>query len=144
MQAACKKLGIEPQDIGVSEHTEIDHALDSAVSNRSAAIVVIDDPVMQGYVEAVTQISAVRKLPLISQYSQFVTQGGFLGYGPDLPNLYHRGAEYVDRILHGARPSDLPVQQPDKFKFILNLTTAKALGIDIPPTLLARADEVIE
>jgi hypothetical protein len=69
---------------------------------------------------------------------------GFMAYGPDLPRVYRRGAEYVDLILHGARPADLPVEQPDKFKLILNLKTAKLLGIDIPPTLLARADEVIE
>jgi putative ABC transport system substrate-binding protein len=135
--AACKSLGIEPQDIGVSERAEFDHAFDAAVSNRSAAILVIDDPVILGHV-------AVRKLPLFSSYSQFVTNGGFMAYGPDLPSLFRRGAEYVDLILHGARPADLPVEQPDKFKLILNLKTAKLLGIDIPPTLLARADEVIE
>ena len=142
--AACKSLGIEPQDIGVSERAEFDHAFDAAVSNRSAAILVIDDPVILGHVETVTNIAAVRKLPLFSSYSQFVTNGGFMAYGPDLPSLFRRGAEYVDLILHGARPADLPVEQPDKFKLILNLKTARLLGIDIPPTLLARADEVIE
>ena len=110
VRAACKNLGIEPQDIGVSERAEFDHAFDAAVSNRSAAILVLDDPVIQGHVETVTNIAAVRKLPLFSLFSQFVTNGGLMAYGPDLPSVYRRGAEYVDLILHGARPLDFAVR----------------------------------
>ena len=142
--AAGRSLNIELQDIGVSEVTEFDRAFDAAVSNKSEAVVVLDDPVMQGHVEAVTRIAAARKLPLASIYSPYAVGGGLMAYGPNLQSLYRRAAEYVDRILRGEKPANLPVQQPDKFTFVLNLNTAKALSIEIPPGLLARADEVIE
>jgi putative ABC transport system substrate-binding protein len=142
--AAGRSLNIEVQDIGVSEATEFDRAFDAAVSNKSAAVVVLDDPVMQGHVETVTRIAAVRKLPLASQYPQYAVDGGLMAYGANLQSLYRRGAEYVDRVLRGDKPANLPVQQADKFTFVLNLRTAKALNIEISPNLLARADEVIE
>jgi ABC-type uncharacterized transport system substrate-binding protein len=94
--------------------------------------------------ETVIRIAEGLKLPLVSQSAQYARSGGLMAYGPDLNELYRRGAEYVNRILRGAKPGDLPVQQPDKFNLILNLKTAKALGIEFPALLLARADEVIE
>jgi putative ABC transport system substrate-binding protein len=123
--AAGRSLNIEVQDIGVSEATEFDRAFDAAVSNKSAAVVVLDDPVMQGHVEAVTRIAAARKLPLASQYSQYVVGGGLMAYGANLQSQYRRGAEYVDRILRGDKPANLPVQQADKFTFVLNLKTGR-------------------
>ena len=144
MRAACKSLDIEPYDIGVSEAAEFDRALDVAVSNKSAAVVVIDDTVMRGHAEAVTRIAASRKLPLVSIYSEYAIHGGLMAYGPNLQSIYRRGAEYVDRILRGDKPANLPIEQPDKFTLILNLKAAKSLGIEIPLALVARADEVIE
>jgi len=143
-KAAGRSLNIEVQDIGVSEATEFDRAFDAAVSNKSAAVVVLDDPVMLGHVEDVTRIAAARKLPLASQYAQYAVGGGLMAYGANLQSLYRRGAEYVDRMLRGDKLANLPVQQADKFTFVLNLKTAKALNIEISPNLLARADEVIE
>jgi putative ABC transport system substrate-binding protein len=84
------------------------------------------------------------RLPSIYNAKEHVEAGGLMSYGPNYPDLYRRAAEYVDKILRGAKPGDIPVEQPTKFDLIINITTAKALGLEIPPTLLARADEVIE
>jgi len=141
---AGRQLGIELEDVGVDKAEEIEAALRIAVDKRSSLVAVIDDPVLQGHIETVIRIAEGLKLPLVSQSAPYARRGGLMAYGPDLNELYRRGAEYVNRILMGAKPADLPVQQPDKFNLILNLKTAKALGIEFPALFLARADEVIE
>ena len=92
----------------------------------------------------IASLAAGSKLPTIFVYKDSVEAGGLMSYGPERRHLYRRAAEYVDKILKGAKPSDLPVEQPTKFELVINLRTAKALGIEVPPSLLARADEVIE
>jgi putative tryptophan/tyrosine transport system substrate-binding protein len=141
---AGRQLGIELEDVGVDKAEEIEAALRIAVDKRSSLVAVIDDPVLQGHIETVIRIAEGLKLPLVSQSAPYARRGGLMAYGPDLNELYRRGAEYVNRILMGAKPANLPVQQPDKFNLILNLKTAKALGIEFPALFLARADEVIE
>lgn len=141
---AGKRLGIELQDVGVDKAAEIEAALRKAADKRASAVAVVDDPVMQGHAEEVIRIAEGLKLPLVSISAGYSRGGGLMSYGPDLNDLYRRGAEYVNRILRGAKPGNLPVQQPDKFNLILNLKTAKTLGIEFPALLLARADEVIE
>jgi len=141
---AGRRLGVELQDVGVDKAAEIETALRIAADKRSSLVVIVDDPVLQGQVETVIRIAEGLKLPLVSQGAPYARSGGLMAYGPDLNELYRRGAEYMNRILRGAKPGDLPVQQPDKFNLILNLKTAKALGIEFPALLLARADEVIE
>lgn len=142
--AAGRRLGLEIQDAGVNNAGEIEGALREAAQKSASLVAVIDDPVMQGHIESVVRIATSLKLPLVSQSAGYVRGGGFMSYGPNLNELYRRGAEYVDRILRGGKPSELPVQQPEKFILILNLKTARAFGIEFPAMLLARADEVIE
>jgi putative ABC transport system substrate-binding protein len=93
---------------------------------------------------AVVPLAKAYALPVFSQYSDYVDEGGLMAYGPSLPALYRRGATYVDRILKGAKPGELPVEQPAVFELVINLRTAKALGLELAPTLVARADRVIE
>ena len=105
---------------------------------------VLPDPFTAVYRDLIVVSAARHRLPAAYTLRYFATAGGLMSYGVDVGDLYRRVAPYVDRILKGANPADLPVQQPTKFEFVLNLKAAKTLGLDVPPTLLARADEVIE
>ena len=144
MERVKGHLGLELDDIGVYERGELDDAFASAVRRHAVAVMVIDDPVMAALHTPVVQLAAQHALPIFSQYSEYVDSGGLMSYGPSLPALYRRAATYVDRILKGANPSDLPVEQPTTFELVINLNTANALGLDLATTLVARADRVIE
>ena len=143
-ELASQRIGLELKDFGISAKDEVKGAVTSAVQAGVAALMVIDDPVIASYQNEIVPRAAQSALPVFSLYSDYVKGGGLMSYGPDLPAIYSRGAVYVDRILKGAKPNELPVEQPIQFKLAINLKTAKTLGIDIPGTVLARADEVIE
>ena len=114
------------------------------VRERAQVFVVLSDGVMFNYRSQIGILAVRHRLPAISSVSEWAEAGLLLSYGPDFPDLFRRSAIFVDKILKGAKPADLPVEQPTKFELVVNLKTAKALGLTVPPTLLARANQVIE
>jgi putative tryptophan/tyrosine transport system substrate-binding protein len=143
-QTTAAALGLEVQSLEVRAASELQTALEAASADRAAALVV-PSPMVSAYREQIVDFAAKHRLPLVYDAREFVEELGVLmSYGSNLPDLWRRAAALVDRILKGANPADLPVEQPTKFELVVNLKTAKALGLDIPPMLLGRADEVIE
>jgi putative ABC transport system substrate-binding protein len=142
-QAAAGKLGLEVIILEIRRSSDILPAF-AALEGRSDALYVSPDAVTNTYRIPINILAATAHLPTMYGYRDYVEAGGLMSLGASFPDQYRRSADYVDKILRGAKPADLPVQQPTKFDLIVNLFTAKALGITIPATLLARADEVIE
>jgi putative ABC transport system substrate-binding protein len=123
---------------------EIETAIAEIARKPGSGLMFLPDPFTIFHRELIVDLAARHRLPAAYVVRPFVTAGGLMSYGVDLIDLYRRAADYVDRILKGAKPADLPVQQPTRFELVINLKTALALGITVPPMLLARADEVIE
>jgi len=111
---------------------------------RAEAVIVVANPFMNAHRVGVVELASANKIPAIYESKEFVSAGGLMAYGASIPAMFNRAAGYVDKILNGAKPADLPVEQPTKFELVINLKTAKALGLTIPPTLLLQADQVIE
>jgi putative tryptophan/tyrosine transport system substrate-binding protein len=143
-ESAAQILGIQLQSIEVRGPDELDSALSVATRQRVGALITVEDPLTFGLRKRIADFAASDRLPAIHGLREFVDAGGLMSYGTNQADLYRRGASYVERILKGARPSELPVQQPTKFELVINLKTAKALGLTVPDSVLARADEVIE
>jgi putative ABC transport system substrate-binding protein len=123
---------------------EMETAITALARQPGSSLLIGPDPFNVVRIQQVARLAAQNRLPAISVYRPFAVEGGLMAYGPDTADIFRRSAEYVDRILRGANPSELPVQQPDKFQFTVNLKAARALGLNVPATLLATADEVIE
>src|SRR5258707_2599777 len=123
---------------------KLDIAFASAAAKRADGMIVFGDPFHFNNAPRVTALAAEHRLPAIYISRLFATSGGLISYGSDIPDLFFRAGIYVDKILKGTKPSDLPVEQPTKFELVINMKTAKALGLIVPPSLLVRADEVIE
>ena len=119
-------------------------AIAALAQQPGSSLMIGPDPFNVVRIKEIAQLAAQNRLPAISVYRPFAVEGGLMAYGPDTADIFRRSAGYVDRILKGASPAELPVQQPDKFEFTINLKTAKALGLSVPATLQATADEVIE
>jgi putative ABC transport system substrate-binding protein len=143
VQGAARALGLEVVTLEILRADEIATAFD-ALKTRADALYVATDPLLFTHRVRINTLAVSARLPTIYNFRENVDAGGLLSYGANLPDLYRRAAAYVDKILRGAKPAELPVEQPTKFDLIINLSTAKALGLTIPPTILARADEVIE
>ena len=141
---AADTLGVQLQMIDVREVSEVEAAFEAADRGRADALLVVGDPITFLPAARVPERALRARLPAIYLARAMAVAGGLMTYGPDFLDLYRRGGGYVDRILNGAKPADLPIEQPTKFELVINLKTAKALGLTIPPSLLARADQVIE
>jgi putative ABC transport system substrate-binding protein len=143
MEEAGPRLGVRIHPLAVRDPDELQKAFGVATKERAGAVFVIEEAVMASYRTRVLDLAAKRRLPTSSQYKEFAEAGGLLTYGPDLPDLFRRAAIYVDKILKGTKPADLPVEQPTKFQLVINLKAAKQIGLTIPPNVLVRADRVI-
>lgn len=139
---AAEALGVRLQIVAATGRDDLDTAMSAA--RGAGALVVADDTVFTTHRGKIAELALQNRLPTMYGHRAMVQAGGLMTYGPDYGDLYRRAAEYVQKILHGAKPSDLPVERPIKFEFIINRGTARALGLTVPPSLLARADEVIE
>ena len=144
VRAAAQVLGMKMLSLGVRTQEEIEDALAAIVKERPGALLVLADRLFLHHRTHIMDFAAQHRLPGVHAYRELVEAGGLMSYGPSYAEMHRRAATYVDKILKGAKPADLPVERPTKFEMVINLKTAKALGLDMPPMLLGRADEVIE
>ena len=144
VKAAGPTLGLRIQSVPVRSATEFDSAFTAIVGERADAVLVLSTPLFIAGAKRLAELCLAHKLPSLFGPKHHVQEGGLMSYSPDRADLWRRGAIYVDKILRGIDPADLPVQQPTKFEIAINLKTAKSIGLAIPPSLLGRADEVIE
>ena len=142
-ELAAGALGVQLQYLDVLDPKDIETAFRAAGKGRADAVLVLTGPVFVAHRTQLVDLAAKSRLPVTYPQSEYVEDGGLMSYGTNVAGLYRRAATFVDKILTGAKPADLPVEQPTKFELVINLKTAKALGITIPPTLLFQADEVI-
>lgn len=143
VKTAAGTLGIEIVPVDIKRAEDIAPAFD-AFGGSAEALYVSTDPLIFTNISRINTLAVGARLPTIYNGKEYIESGGLMSYGPNYPHLFRRAADFVDKILRGAKPGDFPVEQPTKFDFAINLTTAKAIGLTIPPSLLARADEVIE
>jgi len=146
MTAAARVLGLRLQhiDLDVNSVSGFASGFATAKKDNAEAVFLVESPRTVAQRTLIAELGLKHRLPIMSQFSRIVEAGGFMSYGPDLSDLFRRAAIYVDKILKGAKPADLPVELPTKFELVINMKAAKALGLTIPPSVLGRADELIE
>jgi putative tryptophan/tyrosine transport system substrate-binding protein len=144
IQQDAASSGVEAVPLPVHSADDIRHALDDFASNPNRGLIVLPDATSNNYRDLIITLAAKNRLPAIYAFRYFAEQGGLMSYGVDVEDLFRRSAGYIDRILKGAKAADLPIQLPEKFEFVINLKTAKALGLTIPSGVMAIADQVIE
>jgi putative ABC transport system substrate-binding protein len=143
VQAAARTVGLDVPTSEMRQSADVNSAFE-LLKSQADALYIVPDPIANTNRILIGTLALEARLPMMCGFREFVQAGCLMSYGPNLPDLYRRAAEFADKILRGAKPSDIPVEQPTKFELVINLTTAKALGLAVPPSLLARADEVIE
>jgi putative tryptophan/tyrosine transport system substrate-binding protein len=141
---SARLLGVELTPAAAHDRTDFERVVADFARAGGGGLIALPSPIASAHRELLVGLAAQQRLPAVYPFRSFVTRGGLMSYRTDTVDLYRRAAEYVDRVLRGEKPGGLPVQQPTKFELVLNLNTAKALGLTIPPTLIARADEVID
>ena len=143
-ESAAPTFGVALTAVGVYDATEIERAITAFAAGSNGGLIVLPNPVNITHRELILRLAARHRLPAVYPYRYFATEGGLMSYGVDQAEMYRRAAPYVDRILRGVKPGELPVQASEKFELVINLKTAKALGLTVSPALLVRANEVIE
>ena len=141
---AAHALRLDLQSVEISRAEDLDRAFSAAMKERAQAFVMSSNPVLFAHRSKIAEFARSNRLPSMYSQREYVDAGGLMSYGPSLPDMYRHAAIYVDKILKGARPGDLPVEQPTKFELVINLKTAKALELTIPQSILVRADEIIQ
>ena len=144
IQAVAPSLGVELRQIDVRDPGEIERAISAFARSSNGGLIVTAAPIATAHRDLIITLAAHHQLPAVYPLPYFAHSGGLIAYGPDSISPYRRAAGYVDRILKGEKPADLPVQAPTKYELVINLKTAKALGLSVPQSMLARADEMIE
>jgi putative ABC transport system substrate-binding protein len=144
IQAAAPSFGVEVRPVSVRDANEIERAVTAFARSSNGGLIVTGSALAAAYRKLIIALAARERLPAVYSFRYFATSGGLISYGADTTDPFRRAAGYIDRILRGERPADLPVQAPTKYELVINLKTAKSLGLTVPDTLLARADEVVE
>jgi putative ABC transport system substrate-binding protein len=143
-EAVARTTGVVPLSLPIQRREDLKDAFDNAANQQAHAVVVLSSPLIFAQRSRIAELALNTRLATISLFTLFPRSGGLMGYGPNFAEMWKRAATYVDRILRGTKAGELPIERPSKFELVINLKTAKALGLEMPPTLLARADEVIE
>jgi putative ABC transport system substrate-binding protein len=144
LKVVAQSLGVQLQVLDAPSPDQLDSAFAAMTKERVAALLVLTDSTFLGQPRRLTDLAARSNLPALYSQKEFVVDGGLASYGPSLRDMFHNAAAHVDKILKGAKPSDIPIEQPTTFELVINLRTVKALGLRIPQSLLLRADEVIQ
>ena len=144
VETAARSLGLERRVFDVDTAAQLATVFDAIQRDRTSAVHVLPSPFFNAHRKRLAELALRHRLPAIYEFSDYVKDGGLMSYGPSLPGMYARAASYVDRILRGARPGDLPIEQPERFELALNLKSASALGLTFPPAMLSRADHIVQ
>ena len=143
-ELAARTLALEAESMEVRVADDFERALEAARTKHVEAGILLTSPLVFSNMKQISELAIAQRLPLISVFDEFPKVGSLIAYGPNVSEMFRRCGDYVAKILHGAKPSELPIQRPERFNLVINLKTAEALGLSVPPVLLATADEVIE